>query len=131
MMLGSVARCPWRSFVAALSHDPQSGVYRILFRFGKKQFHKSLKTTDFKEAENIKGRVEEMLVAIEKGWITLPPKAGDFWPFLFSGGKLEAKPVIADVLTLENLFARYEAATPAGAMEKNSLATYKLHKNHL
>src|SRR5947209_2970007 len=71
-----------------------------------------------------------MLLAMERGWITVPPP-DKFWPFLFSGGKQEAKPSVPDVLTLDRLFSRYEKEMPPGTMENNSLATYQLHKKHL
>jgi integrase len=118
--------------MASIYQDTKSGVFRILFRFGKpaRQFHKSLDTNDPKKAEAAKGRIESTLQAIEHGWLTIPPKA-DFWQFVLSGGKLENKPSVADLLTLEKLFAKYEEEMPAGTMEANSLGTCKLHKKHL
>jgi integrase len=118
--------------MASIYQDTKSGVYRILFRFGKppRQFHKSLDTNDTKAAEAAKGRIESTLQAIEQGWLTIPPNA-DFWQFVFSGGKLDHKPSVADLLTLEKLFTRYEEEMPAGTMEANSLGTCKLHKKHL
>src|SRR5437879_6372870 len=109
--------------VAALSQDPKSKTYRILFWFGGKQYHKSLKTTDQREAEAKKGSIEEMLLGMERGWIQVPPP-DRFWPSLFSGGKLDAKPSVPDVLTLDRLFARYEQEMPPGTMEANSLGTF-------
>jgi hypothetical protein len=118
--------------MASIYRDPSSGVFRILFHFGKppRQFHKSLDTTDAKTAEAAKGRIESTLQAIEQGWLTIPPNA-DFWQFVFSGGKLANKPSVADLLTLEGLFEKYEQEMPAGTMEANSLATCQLHKKHL
>jgi integrase len=125
-----VPLCQEISLVAALSHDAKSGFFRILFRVGGKQYHKSLKTTDLKTAEAIKGRIEETLEGIERGWVTIPPHA-DLWQFLFSGGKREAKVAVPEVLTLKKLFDRYEEQLPAGSMEDNSLETNKLHRKHL
>jgi integrase len=118
--------------VASLSKDPKSGVYRIHFRFGQppRQFQKSLKTTDEKEAETEKGRVESTLAAIEKGWLPIPLTA-DLWTFLKSGGKLETRPTFAEVLTLKALFDRYEEMLPPGAMEANSRGTCRGHQKHL
>jgi integrase len=118
--------------MASIYQDKNSGVFRISFRFGKppKQFHKSLDTGDATEAESMKGRIESTLRAIEQGWLVVPEDA-DFWPFVFSGGKLSNKPSIKEVLTIEKLFARYEEAMPSGAMDDNSLRTYKLHKKHV
>jgi integrase len=116
--------------VAALSQDPKSKTYRILFWFGGKQYHKSLKTTDKEDAEAKKGSIEEVLQAMERGW-TPVPSPDKFWPFLFSGGKLDAKPSVPDLLTLERLFTRYEEEMPPGTMEANSLDTFRLHRKHL
>jgi integrase len=118
--------------MASIHRDPESGVYRIMFRFGQptRQFQKSLKTTSEKKAESEKGRIESFLRAIEQGYVTVPPNA-DFWTFVFSGGKLGEKPSVQDVLTLEMLFARYEEQMPPGTMEENSLGTFRLHKRHL
>src|SRR5262249_32616239 len=108
--------------MASINQDPKSKIFRILFWYGGKQFHKSLKTADRKEAEAVKGRIEEALLAIERGWTKVPPHA-DLWQFIFSGGRREAKPALADVLTLERLFARYEELLPTGTIEANSLST--------
>jgi integrase len=118
--------------MASLYQDPASGIFRVMFRFGKasKQFHKSLDTTDRRAAEAEKGRIESTLQAIEQGWLALPPHA-DFWQFVRSGGKLEEKPSARDVLTLANLFTRYDEQLPPGAMEDNSLSTHRLHRKHV
>jgi integrase len=103
-----------------------------MFRFGKplKQYHRSLDTTDRRTAEAEKGRIESTLQAIEQGWLALPSQA-DFWQFVRSGGKLEDKPSAPDVLTLANLFARYDEQMPPGTMEDDSLSTHRLHRKHL
>ena len=116
--------------MASLNQDQKSKIFRILFWYGGRQHHKSLKTTDRRDAEALKGRIEETLQAIEKGWATVPHNA-DLWQFLFSGGKREGKPAVADVLCLEGLFDRYEHMLPAGTIEANSLSTKKLHRKHL
>jgi hypothetical protein len=97
---------PARAFI---HRDPESGVFRVMFRFGQphRQLRKSLKTTDEKRAESEKGRIESFLRAIEQSYVSVSPDA-DFWNFVFSGGKLEEKPSVQNVLTLEMLFARYE-----------------------
>jgi integrase len=118
--------------MASIHRDPHSGTYCIMFRFGRppRQFRKSLKTADEKQAFSEKGRIEDFLRAIEKGHVTVPPEA-DFCQFVWSGGRLEDKPSVPKVLTLEGLFAQYEGALPPGTMEENSLATCRLHKSHL
>jgi integrase len=118
--------------MASIYRDPESGKFRITFRFGNpsRPFHKSLKTKDEKKAEEERGRIEGFLRAIEQGYVSVPPEA-DFWQFVFSGGKLENKPSVKEALTLEALFARYEEQMPPGTMEENTLGTHRLHKKHL
>jgi integrase len=108
----------------------KAGVYRIHFRYGSKQYHKSLLTDDETKAQSLKATIDETLHDLKRGRVTLPPDA-DFWTFVFSGGKLTQLPSAPDPLTLEELFTRYEELLPPGALEANSLATYHLHKGHL
>jgi integrase len=116
--------------MASLSRDPTSGNYRIHFRFGGRQYQKSLKTDSEKDANALKGRVELTLLDLERGRLTLPPN-GDIWQFVLSDGKRAERMEAPQVLTLERLFSRYETEMPAGTMEANSLATCRLHKKHL
>ena len=67
--------------MASFRKDEKSGVYRIHFWFGGKQYQKSLKTSDAGEAEATTGAIAESLGAMEKGWIAVPP-ADKFWPAL-------------------------------------------------
>jgi integrase len=112
--------------------DPKSGVFRVMFRFGNppRQFHKSLDTTDDKEAEGKKGTIENTLRAIEEGWVTVPAHA-DFWQFVYSRGKLEHRPAVKEVLTLQKFFSLYEEGMPTGTIEGNTLETCRLHQKHL
>ncbi len=108
-----------------------AGTYRILFRFGGRQYHKSLATADETKAEALKATIDETLHDLKRGRLALPDGA-DFWAFVFSGGKLtQAAAPPPDLLTLEGLFTRYEELLPPGALEANTRATYALHKKHL
>jgi hypothetical protein len=93
--------------VASLNLDPASGRYRILFRFGGRQFQKSLKTTDQEEAEAAKARIALTLRELENGRLILPPGA-DFWEFVYSDGRRTRKVEAPSTTTLEQLFQRYE-----------------------
>lgn len=116
--------------MASIYRDRSSRVYHITFRFGGKQLHKSLKTTSQKEAEALRSSVEMTIRAVEQGWMNLPPDA-DPWQFLLSGGTREQKIILARPLTLTELFERYEASIPEGALEPNTLATTRGHAKHL
>jgi hypothetical protein len=58
--------------VSSLSRD-KSGNYHVHFRFGGRQHHKSLKTSDLKTAEGMKGRLDLTLRDLELGRLVLPP----------------------------------------------------------
>ena len=116
--------------MASIKQDPASGMYRIYFRYGGKQHQKSLKTADEAEALELQGRVERMLRDLESGWTKLPDGA-DWWTFVFTGGQRAQKVVAPTVVTLDQLFTRYEQEMPPGSMEANSLDTFRLHKKHL
>jgi len=116
--------------VASIHRDPQSKTYRIMFRYGGKQYQKTLKTTDAAKAEQMKSRVEEVLDELDRGRKTLPEGA-DLWEFLKSDGQRTQKVEAPTVLTLEQLFDRYVAEMPRGTMEKNSLDTVRGHWKNL
>jgi hypothetical protein len=116
--------------VASIHQDPVSGFSRVMFRFGGRQYNWSLKTKKSDEADTARGGVEQTLQAIERGWLAVPANA-DFKTFVLSGGKVDAKPAAADLLTLEKLFKEYEERLPPGTLEDSTLATFRLHKQHL
>jgi integrase len=105
-------------------------MFRVMFRYGGKQYQKSLKTTDEAAAERLKGKIETTILELERGRRTLPEGA-DLWEFLESDGQRTKKVEVLIVLTIEQLFARYEQEMPPGTMKKNSLATILIHKKHL
>ncbi len=116
--------------MASVHRDPRTNKFLLMFRHGGKQYRKSLKTADQAKAEQMLSRVEEVLDELDRGRKTLPEGA-DLWEFLKSDGQRSQKAVAPTVLTLEQLFARYEAEMPAGTMEKNSLDTVRTHWKHL
>jgi integrase len=114
--------------MASLSRD-QSGNYHIHFRYGDRQYHKSLKTADEKTAVGTKGRIELTLRDLELGRLVLPAGA-DFWQFVLSDGKLNNKPRVDKPMTLGDLFEWYFANQTAGAKEAKTLETERLHSRH-
>lgn len=116
--------------MASLSQNSKSKCFYIHFRYGGRQFHKSLKTRDEIDATELKGRIEFTLRDLIVGRKSLPDDA-DLWQFLLSDGQHKQKIKAPSVLTLEKLFTRYEEEMPPGAMEKNSIDTFRLHAKHL
>jgi integrase len=116
--------------MAGLTFDQKTGIARIHFRYCGRQYQKSLKTSDPKEAEGTKGRVEDTLRAIENGWLEVPTDA-DIWYFLRSQGKMDKKPELAQVVTLGELFKWYFDQQPPNGKEANTLATEHIHAEHV
>ena len=125
--------------MATLIHD-KHGNRLVAFRWGGKQFTRSLDTKDPTVARAGVARVEETIMRLKKGWATLPADA-DPGIFIVSGGTLPAKPVVDPTtphntsssapLTLSGLFDLYNAQLPAGKKESNTLLTGRIHRNHL
>ena len=102
--------------MASIHKDPKSSFYRIMFRYGGKQFQKSLDTKDEKTAEGMKGKIELILRELEHGRKHLPTGA-DLWEFLKTDGQRLEKVKAPTVVTLTDLFERYLTEMPAGTME--------------
>lgn len=115
--------------MAGLSQDPKSQVYRVFFRYGGKAFNKSLKTTDADEADRRRGRIEDVLLDLERGKLELPPRA-DLWEFVWSGGKRTQKVEFDQQMTFGGLWEWYFEKQTLGAKEANTLATEKTHRGH-
>jgi integrase len=110
-----------------------SGAYRIRFRFGGRQWYRSLETDDEQEARQIQSRIERALHLLKTGDISLPAAAApeQIWIFLRSGGRVSGEYDVPVGVTLADAIDRYFANIPAGAKEASSLATERLHTKHL
>lgn len=111
------------------------GFFRIIFRYGNKQYRRSLKVRDERRAEAIRGRVEETLSLIQTGRLSVPDGA-DPGTFILSDGrvqnKLAADPTpVPSPATIGMLLAVYQEELPAGAKESNSLRTERIHLRHV
>ena len=107
----------------------RSGVYRIRFRFGGRQWYRSLDTRDEQEASQIKSRVERALHLLQSGDITLPQDATaeQTWLFLRSGGRVIGEFDVPTEATLGDAVDRYFRDMPDGAKEESSLVTERIH----
>jgi integrase len=122
---------PGEILVASLTQDPDSKIWHIHFRLYGRQFHRSLNTTDEKEARAEKGRIELTLLDITVRKRQVIPLDADPWVFIRSDGKLNQKPTASKVYTLRNLFEAYFEQQTAGSKEENTLKTERIHKDHL
>jgi hypothetical protein len=85
--------------VAYLELDPLSQHYRVRFRYAGKQYKRSLRTSDSREARGLKGRVEETILLLERGRLEMPNDA-DPATFILSDGKLAKKQTTSVVNTV-------------------------------
>ena len=93
--------------------EQRSGLYRVAFRHGGRKLHYSVGSDNHKEAKACMARLEENLRLVERGRLEVPPGA-DLAVFLVTDGKLNAKPVIDQALTLAEVFEQYETKLPEG-----------------
>lgn len=118
--------------MAWLEQHPTSGRFKICFRWGGRQFNKTVKTTSRSDAEAILIRLEENIGLVERGRLQLPPDA-DIATFLLSDGKLPQPPKVESpprALTLADLRDLYVKALSCGPLESNSLKTIQMHLKH-
>lgn len=115
--------------MAWLEQDPRSKHFKVCFRWGGSRVKRSLKTSNQDQAQDIAKTVEACLIRLERGWAELPA-GSDVVTFALSNGKLNGKPSAPKTVGLGEMFDRYRASLPAGALEVNSLATVRIHMKH-
>ncbi len=116
--------------------DPDSGFYRICFRFppsSGKRYKRSreLKIRDEQRADAVCGIVQETIRDLMRGVITVP-EGVDPGDFILSGGKLTTKPVVAatsKALTLQGMLDQYAAS--GVTKEDSTHRTEWTHFKHL
>lgn len=109
----------------------RGNVFHLGFRYSGRIFRTSLKTTEQRVANAAVNRVDENLRLVETGRLELPSDTRELPTFLLSDGKLSEKPELPDVTSLCEVFDAYLIAMSDGSMELNSLATIRIHANHL
>lgn len=110
----------------------REGVYTVCFRWGGRQFTRSLHTTNAKRAESLKTRLELQIDSVRQG-VSVIPRDVDAVEWLLSAGQRSgaAEGPSDAVRTLGELLDRYRAAMPDGATAASTLATEKIHHKHL
>lgn len=104
--------------------------YRVIFRYGGKRFARSLKTTQKREALAALARLEDNLHRAELGLLALPDGV-DVPLFLLSDGRLEAKPSLPAIGTLESLLDNYFSSIPQSSLEKSTRLGMGIHATQL
>ncbi len=116
--------------MASLRQDSRNGRYHVLFRYGGRQFRRSLNTTQQREAKAIRGRIEETLALLQRGRLEMPIDA-DPALFILSDGKVSTKPIIERKRTLGELLDLYQTELIEGVKEATTRATEDIHIDHL
>jgi integrase len=116
--------------VAWLDFDNAAERYRVGFRFDGRQYRRSLKTSDAREARALLGRIEETILLIERGRLELPPDV-DPATYILSDGKRTGEEKRRERLTVKQLIDRYQAELPPGAKEESTLEGERIHFKHL
>ena len=107
------------------------GQWHLSVRVRGRQYNRSLKSADEREARRLKAAVEETVNGLVRGWLVLPAGV-DVVDFLLSGGRLQAPPPAEPPppVTLGHVWAAYEAAQ-VGQKETNTLYTERIHRKRL
>jgi integrase len=109
----------------------RGGVWYASFRFGGSQFLPSLKTESEREAEGIRGRIEETVRLLNTGRVSLPVGATrqEILEFIVSGGKLTQKPRLPKSADLEAVLDEYFESYAIGK-ETTTVDGERIHTNH-
>jgi integrase len=115
--------------MASLFLDQESGNFYVRFRYGGRSFKRSLDTNNQKLARAHVARVEETLMLLGHGRLSIPPQADPVTFILTDGRKLTAKE--PTLLTLAELTEAFKANRIPGHKEANTLKTENIHIRHL
>lgn len=109
----------------------RGNVFHLGFRYSGEIFRTSLRTANQRIANAAVSRVDENIRLVETGRLTIPADTRRLATFLLSDGKLSEKPALPILVSLSVVFGAYCDAMSDGSMESNSLATIRIHTNHL
>lgn len=81
--------------MASIKFDAKAGRARLFYRFAGQQFNRTIRVSTQREAERACALVEETIEDLKRGKLQMPPEA-DPAEFIFSGGRVSAKPRASD-----------------------------------
>lgn len=116
--------------MAWIQREAKTGYWQLRFRYGGREYKRSLETTEEDIADRQRARVEDTILLIKRGRVVVPDGA-DIATFLLSDGKLATKGPVVSGLTLANVVADYQASLPVAAKAATTLATEKIHFDHI
>jgi len=102
--------------MSSQNYDPKTGKARIFFRYGGRQFNRTIKVKSERGGLALCETVDQTIADLERGRLVLPPDS-DPVSFIISGGKLvesqaNKAPAPAKAVTLTDVFERYQADPP-------------------
>jgi integrase len=123
--------------MASFDFDPKNSRARFFFRYGGRQFNKTLSVKNDREADRLRALIEETIVDLVRGKLTMPPDA-DPASFILSGGKVATRPQVVSnsfqepppPSTLRHVLDTYAATLTPGSKESNSIETEAVHRRH-
>lgn len=116
--------------MASIKKHPTSGNFLACFRYGGRQFTKSLQTKQRRIANAHRARIEETIRLLTSGRIQIPPTV-DPGTFILSDGLVKEKQELPKRVTLSSMFEFYRNTLPEGAKEPNTLKGEERHCEHL
>ncbi len=113
-------------------HRRSSGLYLLSFRYGGRQFQRSLETSNEEEATRIRQSVERRFKFLRDGTLRLPDGAApeELWRILLNGQVPQVASTLIRVVNLKTAAEQYLKSYPAGSKESQTLKTEEVHLNN-
>ena len=105
--------------------EKRKGGYRLVFWYQGERYQGAIKTEDRREAAQLKSRVERNLQFLQEGRLEYRD-GDDLFMLMLSDGRLNARPEIAERITIEDFFTRYKDNRPP-SKEGNTAYTEDIH----
>lgn len=112
--------------------DKRGNSYRVVFEISGQTFKRSLQTSDQRVALGRLAAVNRRIEMLENGEVDLPTDV-DLPTFLVNDGKPKKVPLVVPPpsRTLGKTIPEFFQSIPAGSLEANTLATLRIHLQHL
>lgn len=110
--------------------ESRGTAWRLIFRYGRRRFTKSLGAISEREATGLRMRLEDNLLLAVRG-ILIPPPGCDVAAFFLSDGRLTSQPTLPELRTLEELIDNYLTEIPETALEPTTREGMEIHRGHL
>jgi len=110
--------------------EKRNDTYHIAFRYGGRDFKRSLRTADEQEAIGRLALLKDNLRLVERGRLEIPPEA-DPAVFLLSDARISRQAKLPKTIGLRALCEEFLASIPEGNVEQSTRKTMTIHCGHL